>query len=207
MIEAVIFDVDGVLLDSKAANIVFYRNFLVSQGYPAPSDEALARGHTLSMRETLAFMTNEPPERVDELFELCGSLDGYPAELTCVPEGCSAALESLAADYRLGVVTSRLRVGIEHFFEFSGLVPMFDVAVGYEDYERPKPAPDPLLTACDRLCVPPQRAVYVGDAPTDYACARAAGTHFIAYGDAVPEAPHVVRSFASLKGEVERLAS
>ncbi len=206
MIEAVIFDVDGVLLDSKAANIVFYRNFLVSQGYQAPSDEALARGHTLSMRETLASLTNEPPEKVDELMKVCGSFEGYPAELTCVPEGCSAALESLSEDYRLGVVTSRLRFGIEHFFEFSGLGPMFDVAVGYEDYARPKPAPDPLLTACHRLCVPPERAVYVGDAPTDFACARAAGTYFIAYGDAVPDAPHVVSSFGSIKGEIERLA-
>jgi phosphoglycolate phosphatase len=207
MIEAVIFDVDGVLLDSRAANIVFYRNFLVSQGYPAPSDEALSRGHTLTMRETLAFLTGEPPERVEELLELCGSLEGYPAELTCVPDGCSAALDSLSADYRLGVVTSRLRFGIDHFFEFSGLGPMFDVAIGYEDYARPKPAPDPLLTACDRLGVAPEKAVYVGDAPTDYACSRAAGTYFIAYGDAVPEAPHVVSSFGSIKAEIERLAS
>lgn len=207
MIEAVIFDVDGVLLDSKAANIVFYRNFLMSRGYPAPSDEALAHGHALSMRESLARLTNEPPEKVDELFEVCSRLEGYPAELTCVPEGCSDALEALSNDYRLGLVTSRLRLGIEHFFKFSGLGPMFDVAIGYEDCARPKPAPDPLLMACERLGVIPANAVYVGDAPTDYACARGAGTHFIAYGDAVEDARHVVKSFAMLGDEIERLDS
>lgn len=199
MIRAVLFDVDGVLLDSKRANVAFYRALMRRFGYEGYSDAELERGHSLTLLEAIASLTGEPEERVRQIWEVARRLEDYPFDLLILPAGCEAALTSLAQQYRLGIVTGRIRDGVEHFFDFSGLRDRFSVAVAYEDYSRPKPDAEPLLKACERLGVAARETVYVGDAPADYLCARAAGTGFIAYGDAIEDAPRVARSFAEIE--------
>jgi phosphoglycolate phosphatase-like HAD superfamily hydrolase len=204
-LKAVIFDVDGVLLDSRAANIVFYREFLARFGYAGLSEEVLAHGHHMNLYDAIAFMTQAAPERVRDLWQQAKALPGYPEHLLQLPAGCRQALEGLSQKYPLAIVTARIREGIDHFFAFSGLESLFTTAVGYEDYERPKPAADPLLVACERLGVAPADAVYVGDAPSDLACATEAGVHFIAFGDAIAEARHVITRFDQLPAALEQL--
>jgi len=63
-----------------------------------------------------------------------------------------------------------------------GLDRWIDAAVGLLDVARPKPHPDVIETCLARLGVPPGAAVYVGDAESDLAAARAAGVHFVAVG-------------------------
>jgi len=195
--KAVIFDVDGVLLDSRDANIAWYRAFLAGHGYDV-SDDRLAFGHTATLRASIAHMTQETDERVDALWDLARALPGYPNELLRLPVGASETLKSLADEYPLAIVTSRIREGVDHFFAFSGLQDLFGVVVTYEDYANPKPAPEPLLLACARLGIQPSRAVYVGDAQTDFECAMAAGAHFIAFGGVVVGAENELSSFAAL---------
>jgi HAD superfamily hydrolase (TIGR01549 family) len=204
-LKAVIFDVDGVLLDSRAANIVFYREFLQRHGYKGLSEDVLAHGHHMNLLDAISFMTGAPADRVTELWQEAKRLEGYPEHLLQLPDGCRAALESLAMGYPLAIVTARIREGIDHFYAFSGLESLFATAVGYEDYSRPKPDAEPLLVACQRLGVEPAGAVYIGDAPSDLACARAAGTRFIAYGDAIADAEHVVSRFDQLEAALELL--
>ncbi|HLF76834.1 MAG TPA: HAD-IA family hydrolase [Dehalococcoidia bacterium] len=206
-IKAVIFDVDGVLLDSRAANIVFYRDFLQRHGYDGLSEDVLAHGHHMNLYDAIAFMTGAPGERVKELWQEARALEGYPNHLLRLPDGCRTSLEGLASTYPLAIVTARIREGIDHFFTFSGLRSLFTIAVGYEDYTRPKPDAEPLLVACQRLSVEPQHAVYIGDAPSDQACARAAGVHFIAYGDGIAGAEHVIAGFGELESALGRLRS
>jgi len=201
VLRAVIFDIDGVLLDSRAANIEFYRAFLARNGYAERSDDELAQGHYMNLREAIATLTRETSEaRIDQLWEGAKVLEGYPMDLTQVPDGCEAVLTQLSQRYFLAVVTSRHRLGIEHFYATSGLESLLSVSIAFEDYERPKPAPDPLLTACRRLGVSPDEAVYVGDAEVDVLCAAAAGTGFIAYGPAIEQAPLRALSFADIPG-------
>ena len=65
-----------------------------------------------------------------------------------------------------------------------------------------KPSPDPLLTACFQMGLWPNEVIYVGDALVDLVCAEAAGTHFIAYGDAIEGYEPVVCSFTELEQAV-----
>jgi phosphoglycolate phosphatase-like HAD superfamily hydrolase len=197
-IRAVIFDIDGVLLDSREANTAYYRDLLARFGYTDVAEELLARGHYLNLREAIAAMTGAGPERVQEIWQFASDLAGYPEHLLKLPNGCGACLSDLAESYALGVVTSRLRAGIGQFERFSGLGGLFAAAVGYEDYTRPKPHPEPLLVACARLGVTPESAVYVGDAPTDLECALAAGARFVAYGDGISGWQPSVMSFDQL---------
>jgi HAD superfamily hydrolase (TIGR01549 family) len=206
VIRAVLFDVDGVLIDSREANIAFYRNLLKRYGYPERSDAELARGHQLTLLESIALLTGEPNrERVRAIWEESRSLADYEPGLTRLPDQCAEVLERLYQNYQLGLVTSRIREGINHYFAFSGLEELFVVSLAYDDYPHPKPAPDPLLTACNRLGLWPNEVVYVGDAPVDLECAEAAGTLFIAYGDAIGGYEPTVCSFPELEQALKAL--
>ena len=207
MIDAVIFDVDGVLLDSHDANVAFYRDLLASHGYTDLTDEDLERGHYYNLREAIAFLTAAPEAAVDAIYEDACDLPGYQYDLLRVPDGCGETLAALAATHALGIVTSRERFGIDNFFQFSGLEAHFRVVVGYEDTEKHKPHPDPLLEACRRLGVAPERSLYVGDAHSDLLCAEAAGAHFVAYGDAIANAERVIRGFDALLPLLDDLMS
>ncbi|HEX5368670.1 MAG TPA: HAD family hydrolase [Dehalococcoidia bacterium] len=198
MIEAVLFDVDGVLIDSHDANVAFYRDFLAGYGYHDLTETDLEHGHYRSLREAIVFLTRAPEETIEALYREARDLPGYRYDLLRVPDGCGDALAALGQTHALGIVTSRERFGIEHFYGFSGLQPHFRVAIGYEDTEKHKPDPEPLLEACRRLGVAPERTLYVGDAPGDLVCARAAGAHFVAYGEAIADADRVIRGFDAL---------
>jgi len=205
MIEAVIFDIDGVLLDSHRANVAFYSGILARYGYPPLPAEELAYGHSHTLRETIAYLTKAEDAAVAAIFEGVRDLAGYPYELVRQPADCLEVLETLSSSYALGVMSSRIVEGIRQYLDLSGTHERFSAVVGYEDSERHKPDAEPLLVACERLGVAPSSSVYVGDAPTDMACARAAGTHFIAYGDAIPEAPIAVQRFDDLLTAVRGL--
>jgi phosphoglycolate phosphatase-like HAD superfamily hydrolase len=205
-IRAVIFDIDGVLMDSKAANVTWYREFLARHGYTDLAPEDLARGHYYSLREAIAFLTQADESTVDAILEDARELAGYPYELVTLPTGCVEVIEGLADRYGLGIVTSRISEGIDQFMRFSQLPPeRFGAIVGYEDSTHHKPHAEPLLVACARLGIHPNSAVYVGDAASDMACARAAGTHFIAFGDAIPDADLTITCFDELDAAISGL--
>lgn len=205
MIEAVIFDIDGVLLDSHRANTAYYSGVLRRYGYPAVPDSELAYGHSHTLRETIAYLTKAEEAVVDSIFEETRDLAGYPYELVLQPPGCLEVLEALSAEYALGVMSSRIVEGIRQYLDLTGTHERFSTVVGYEDSTHHKPHPEPLLLACERLDVAPDAAIYVGDAPTDRLCALSAGAHFIAFGDAIPEAERVVATFHELVTEIEQL--
>ena len=204
-LKAVLFDIDGVLMDSREANVAWYRDFLAGQGYNDLQREDLERGHYYSLREAIAFLTKAPEQEVLSIFDTARGLEGYPYDLVKLPEGCEEVVRALSKTYAIGLVSSRIHEGIDQFFDFTGLRDCFQVVIGYEDSEGHKPHPDPLFVACARLGVEPREAVYVGDAPTDLVCATAAGTHFIAFGDAIPEAQNQTNSFRDLEAMLRML--
>ena len=205
MIEAVIFDIDGVLLDSHRANVAYYSGILARYGYPPVSDAELAFGHSHTLRETIAHLTKAEEATVDAILEGIRDLAGYPYDLVRQPDACIEVLETLSSDYALGVMSSRIVEGIRQYLDLTGTHERFGAVVGYEDTDRHKPHPEPLLLACERLGIAPEATVYVGDAPGDMACAHAAGAHFIAFGDAIPDAEYIVTGFGELQAAIRRL--
>lgn len=94
----------------------------------------------------------------------------------CQPfAGVSELLRELRArDYRLGVVSSKLRTGVERGLRLFALEEFFDVLIGAEDVTNHKPHPEPLLRALEQLGAEPAEALYVGDSTHDILAARAA---------------------------------
>jgi len=75
----------------------------------------------------------------------------------------------------LGLVTSKMKSGAERGLRVAGLEQVFDTIVGSDEVEHPKPHPEPVLKALQRLGAPPGDAVFVGDSRHDIECGRAAG--------------------------------
>jgi pyrophosphatase PpaX len=183
VLKAVIFDVDGVLVDSKDANVQLFQDLLTGAGYPKPSrEEILACFHT-PLIPTLQKLTGTEDKKViqsmvDRLNE--PGFRNEPAdELFKFPQELEEVLEELHGKYKLAIVTSRMKVGVDHIFNLREIKHFFDVVVAYEDYKNPKPHPEPLQVAIKKLGVEPSEAVYIGDGHSDIEAALAAGLHSI----------------------------
>lgn len=183
MIKAVLFDVDGTLLDSFEANLKFYHDLAVKTGYTPPSRKHHAETFHLTMREKVIDMTGLRDEGgVQRIVDIGKSRAmSYDHSLLRLTEGASETISALKEQYLLGIVTGRIKANIFEFPDFEKLSHHFSTVVGYEDTELHKPYPDPLLFAAEQLAVVPDACVYIGDVENDMIAARAArmkGVHF-----------------------------
>lgn len=174
-LDAVLFDLDGTLVDSVALILESFR-FTVGR-YGAEVDDAvwLARiGEPLV--EVLAPYAERFGVAVEDVVATYREhyVEHHDAR-TRVFDGVVAALEAVAAKgVRLGLVSGKSRVGIERTVAFTGLDRFFPVRIGADDCANGKPNADPLLLAAERLGVAAGRTAYVGDAPVDVKAAKAA---------------------------------
>ena len=93
--------------------------------------------------------------------------------------GAVELIAELAGRRPLAVASNTRRRDVVGYLSAIGLVDAFDVVVGADDVDRPKPDPDVYLEACRRLGVAPATAIAVEDSPTGVAAARAAGMYVI----------------------------
>lgn len=181
MIKAVLFDIDGVLLDSKDANLKFLQDLMKESGYKISSKKEIQKVFHLTMWDAIKFLTKEKSERKIRKIWKLGCKLRYPMEKLKLPKHLKEVIKRLSRKYKLGIVTSRIRKGVQQFFQVSGTEKYFDVVVSFEDYSRPKPHPEPLLVATKKLKVKPEETVYIGDSETDVKAAKAAGMRVIIY--------------------------
>ena len=124
------------------------------------------------------------PDRVDELVEVYKEHNDPLHDTLETFDGFLDALPRLRAEgRRLGIVTAKRHRTVQLALDrFPELAEQFEVVVGYEDTERHKPAPEPVLFALERLAATPAEAAYVGDSPFDIEAAKAAGVFAVAVG-------------------------
>lgn len=183
MIKAILFDIDGTLLDSKKANRKFYQNFLKKSGYGKFSDDEVDKSFHLTLHDAISFLTKEPDEKVNEIwhFALNNYKSLYPVKLLDFPEREKEIIMGLKQIYKLAIVTGRAKVGLKTFFKASGLKNYFCETVTYEDYTHPKPDPEPLLIALKKLNLKSQEAIYIGDSEVDLRASQAINMKFICF--------------------------
>jgi HAD superfamily hydrolase (TIGR01509 family) len=182
VIEAVIFDLDGVIVDSEHVWDEVREQLAHERGGRWHA-RAQADMMGMSSVEWSRYMHDviglaESPEEIDrEVVERM--LARYRTELPLI-DGAVAAVERLAADFRLAVASSANRPLIEAVLESAGLEHLFEVTVSSEEVEHGKPAPDVYLEAARRLGVPPVRCAAVEDSGNGLRAARAAGMRVVA---------------------------
>jgi HAD superfamily hydrolase (TIGR01509 family) len=205
MIKAIIFDIDGVLIESKKANIRFYQNLLGKSGYKVPSDVEIAKLSHMTMWDTIKTLTKEKSkDKIKKIWQL-GHKIKYPTNSLRVPKHSNESIRALSKSYKLGIVTSRIRRGVDMVFQVSKIRRYFDVIVSFEDYTNPKPNPEPLLVALKRLKLSSEEAVYIGDAKSDIKAAKAANMKVISYPKRLNGADAVLRDFKDLPSIIKHL--
>jgi HAD superfamily hydrolase (TIGR01509 family) len=182
VVEAVVFDLDGLLLDSERAWSDAKRRLTREHG-GRWRDEATGAMLGMSSPEWAAYMRSGlgVPLAEDEINAEVVRLmvEGYERELPLLP-GAGEAVERLAARWPLGLASSSNREIIDHVLSGAGWSEAFAVTVSSEEVERGKPAPDVYLEAVRRLSVDPGRAVAVEDSGPGISSAAAAGLAVVA---------------------------
>lgn len=209
MIKAVIFDIDGVLLDSFEANLKFFQNLMMVAGYRPPAREEFPALFHLSLMDVIKKLTgSESEEEITRVFKLGESrMANYPIELLDMPNGADKTIKILSKDYLLGIVTSRIRSSVYEAPKLAALKKYFLIAVSYEDTENHKPHPDPLLLAAKKLNVEPGECVYIGDVENDIKAARAAGMKSIVYsGEGISGADCATSDFRAIPELIIKLS-
>jgi HAD superfamily hydrolase (TIGR01509 family) len=181
-ITAVVFDLDGVLLDSeKIWDQV--REELVRERDGRWHESAQREMMGMSSPEWARYMHDElgvpdPPEEISA--EVVRRLEAIYRKRLPLIDGAPEAVERLAAHWALGLASSSNRELIDLVLEVSGLARFFRVTVSSEEVPRGKPAPDVYLEAARRLAVPPERCAAVEDSLNGIRSAKAAGMRVVA---------------------------
>ncbi len=200
MMKAVIFDVDGVLLDSFESNFVFIQELLAAFGYPEVTREQYAQYFHKTFSEAMAGLAGVKDEHeLENMKEYVVSNTLRNTEPPVLAEEAEKTIATLREAYSLGIVTGRAKAFVSGP-PLDAVLPYFEVIIAQEDTEHHKPHPEPLLLAAERLGANPSEAVYIGDARSDLEAAHAAGMRFIHYcaaGD-VPEAEAKTDDFSEL---------
>lgn len=181
-IRGIIYDCDGVLFESRRANLAYYNTILNHFGEPSVSAEERQRAHLCHTAASPAvFKELLGPERTDAALSFAATVDYRQFIPFMTPEpGMVAALSTLSASMPLAVATNRggsMPEILDHF----ELNRFFRTVVTCRDVARPKPHPDMLLTAAKRLGLKERELLFVGDSELDCEAARAAGIRFAAY--------------------------
>jgi HAD superfamily hydrolase (TIGR01509 family) len=180
MIKAVLFDVDGVLIDSLEANYQFYKSLLTKAGYKFPTRKEYPNYFHNSLYKNCEVLTNGSKEEIERVFKIGLEME-YPFDVIKLHKGARKTIQELGKKYKLGIVTNRLKKRFFLIPDLRDLKKLFSVVIAFEDTKNHKPHPEPLLVACRKLGVKPNEVVYVGDAETDIIAGKEAGTKTILY--------------------------
>jgi HAD superfamily hydrolase (TIGR01509 family) len=182
LIEAVVFDLDGVLLQSEEVWDAVRERYVLARGgrYDADAQRAMMGMSAPEWSRYLhedAGVPDEPEAINRDVVRLM--LEAYRRELPLVP-GAVAAVRRAAAAFPLALASSSNREVFEEVLELAGLAGCFRATVSSEEVERGKPAPDVYLEAARRLGVAPESCAAVEDSHAGIRSAKSAGMRVIA---------------------------
>lgn len=176
-IRAVLYDFDGTLADSTDLIMRSYRHTMSTHLGRVPPDEDWLSGFGMTLETQLARFARHPDEATAMLDTYRDFQDTIHDDLLRPFPGAAETVAELERrGYLLAIVTSKHRRAALRGMELCGIVSHFDVIVTPEDVREPKPHPEPVLFALEKLGVRPEEALFVGDSPHDIAAGRAAGT-------------------------------
>jgi sugar-phosphatase len=179
---AVLFDMDGVLVDSTAAVARVWTIWARKHGLDPETVVKIAHGRPSisTIRELLPRADHDAEDREVERLEI-EDVEGIVA----LP-GAAELLRALPAS-RYAIVTSATRPLAEVRLRAAGL-PVPENLVTARDAKRGKPNPDPYLMGAKILCVPPAECVVIEDAPSGVRAGKAAGARVVALRTTVSDA-------------------
>jgi HAD superfamily hydrolase (TIGR01509 family) len=186
VIEAVVFDLDGVLLQSEEVWDAVRERYVVARG--GRYDEDVQRAMMgMSSPEWSRYLHEEAgvPEEPKEINHdvVALMLEAYRRHLPLLP-GAKEAVRRAAATFPLALASSSNREIFEEVLELAGLAGCFEATVSSEEVPRGKPAADVYLEAARRLGVAPERCTAVEDSHAGIDSAKSADMRVVAIPNA-----------------------
>ncbi|MGH7645863.1 MAG: HAD-IA family hydrolase [Gemmatimonadales bacterium] len=171
-----LFDLDGTLIDSIDLILRSYRHTMRTHRGIEPPDEVWMEGLGTPLWVQFRHWSDDPAE-IDAMVTTYRTYNLAHHDALARPyDGVTTEVLALAArGKRLGLVTSKMRDGAQRGLVLAGLADAFEVIVGADDVTHPKPHPEPVLQAVERLGAASRETVFIGDSRHDMECGRAAG--------------------------------
>ncbi len=173
---AVLFDLDGTLIDSVRLILDSYHHTLATHELPARTDEHWLQGMGTPLRVQFKDWAHDPARleamiltyREYNLLHHDNRIAPYPGVIEMMTTIRAHGLGT-------GLVTSKNREGALRGLRVSGLEGTMEVIVGADDVTHPKPHPEPVLRALEQLDASPRETLFVGDSVHDMESGRQAG--------------------------------
>lgn len=175
----ILFDLDGTLIDSTEAILESFEVSFKTLGgnLPSPKDIKSQIGHPLNdMYRALKV----PEDRVDEYVNCYKEhYREIHTSKTVLLNGAKEAIELASSFAKLGVVTTKTSKYSRELLEYFGVMEYFDILIGREDVEHPKPHPEPILKALEYLKEDTKNSFMIGDTCLDILSAKRANVEAI----------------------------
>lgn len=179
-IKVIIYDCDGVLIDSRRSNTAFYNHILEKFGLPPLTPQQLDFVQFSTAQAAVDLLFQGSPWR-EEAQNYQRSIDNRPFLALLRPEPhVREALAALRPAYHTAIATNRGK-SLPLVLRELGLADLFDLTISSYDVTQQKPHPECLLKILEHFRAAAAEAMYIGDAAVDLEASRRAGVIFVAY--------------------------
>lgn len=209
MIKAVIFDLDETLTDAFKAHYQAMMAALEKEGY---TPKVLDWVYGLVSQEIIKYnFPDMEPELIEKIAKKKKDLfKNYVHTIKILPNAYELLEFLKEKGIRIVLITNNSHKEIKAISEHLKLENIFEIIVGKEDAEHPKPSRDPLVYAIHRLDLPLEEIIFVGDSDTDIAAARNTGIRVIVNTEQhkntdLDKADFVARNLKEVKSILEDL--
>lgn len=197
-VKGVIFDCDGVLIDSREANAGFYNIFRSRYGLPPINEDEKTYVHGATVDDSLAHVL--PPQHMPDAQEFRKTLDYRDVlpHLSLEPGLRELLLQLRDCGRKMAICTNRIttmNMLLGHF----GLTAFFNPVVQARNVSLAKPHPEGVNAVLNKWGLPKDEVVFIGDSAFDQAAADGAGVPFWAYKNPSLTAVLHLPDFASLR--------
>jgi len=206
--KVIIFDCDGVLFDSKDANIAFYNQILSQFHLPPLTIAEVEYVHVSTAKEALRYLlARRDPRDAEAVLAHRPHVDYTPfIRLMRMEPHLKELLKALPRQIKRAVSTNRSYT-IGDVLRIHALEGEFDLVVSALDVKKPKPDPESALKIIQHFAVAPSEALFVGDSTMDQRAAQGAQVPFIAYKNRSLQADYYIEDLLAIKEIINYPAS
>ncbi|HJA80103.1 MAG TPA: HAD family hydrolase [Candidatus Desulfovibrio intestinavium] len=204
-IGGVIFDCDGVIIDSRTTNGIYYNRILEHFGLPPMTPEQERYSFMATARQALEYIL--PPELHAQIDYVTSEVVVYRRDILPLLRLCDGFRDVVewlhAHGVRMAIDTNRTGVGMQTVLDIFGLPPYFNPVVAADTPGiAPKPSPQGAEFILAAWGLPPQRVLFVGDSSHDGNAAAGAGIPFAAFGNEELPGDIVALNYAALRAAI-----
>ena len=181
MIKAVIFDLDGTLIDTNDLILDTFQHVIKKCLGRTPTEEELHQVYGKTLDEQMAFFSTERRQELVDAYKVY--YRAHMDERTHLFEGVKRLLDELASrGLQMAAVTNKGSRGVHHAFDKFDLGKYFSAVITADDVTKGKPDPEGILAALNQLGVTAEEALFVGDSHSDILAAKGAGVKSVLVG-------------------------